>query len=204
MLLYPTYFSPIAHFVALVNAKHIIFETCDNFQKQTYRNRCFIFGPQGKQLLNIPVERANSKQATKDIRIDYDRPWQDQHLKAIATCYNSSPFYEFFDRELAELFAQKETFLLDFNLRCHEFILDALQLELGPIKQTVVYEKEQGAVADYRFLADAKDTKHYGFKPYTQVFSDRHGFIENLSILDLLFAEGGNSANYLESQVFDW
>ncbi len=204
MLLYPTYFSPIAHFVALVNATDIIFETCDNFQKQTYRNRCFIFGPQGKQLLNIPVVKANSKQPTKDIKVDYDTPWQEQHLKAIATCYNSSPFYEYFDRELADLFAQKETFLLDFNLKCHDFIVAALEIDLATSKQTTEYKKEDGAAEDYRFLVDAKSTRHFGFEPYTQVFSDRHGFIENLSILDLLFAEGGNTTNYLESQVFDW
>jgi len=204
LLLYPTYFSSIAHYVVLVNATEIVFETADNFQKQTYRNRCCIYGPQGKQLLNIPVQKATSKQATKDVKIDYTAPWQQQHLKAIATCYNSSPFYEFFDKELADLLSHKEVFLLDFNFKCQEFIVDALQLNLPAFKRTSSYQKELGAPNDYRFLVNAKATKHYKFEPYTQVFSDRHGFIENLSILDLLFAEGGNTANCLESQTFDW
>lgn len=188
----------------MVHATEIIFEINDNFQKQTYRNRCCIYGPQGKQLLNIPVLRSNSKQGSKDVKIDHDAPWQQQHIKAIASAYNSSPFYEYFDLELQELFKKKERYLLDFNFKCHEFIEAALTLELPACRRSEQYKIEQNSLGDYRFLVNAKTAQSYGLAPYAQVFSDRHGFIENLSILDLLFAEGGNTANYLESQNFNW
>lgn len=198
MLFYPTYFSSIAQYVAIAKADEILFEVADNFQKQTYRTRCYIYGANGKQLLNIPVLRANSKQATKDIQIDYSEAWQKQHLKAIESAYNSSPFYEFFDIELAELFSRKEKFLLDFNLQCFEFIADAIQLENSIYKTTESYTKDH--TEDYRYLVNAKSKQVFTFDKYYQVFNEKHGFIENLSILDLLFMEGSNTLLYLENQ----
>ena len=172
--------------------------------KQTYRNRCCISGPQGKQLLNIPVLKGNSKQATKEVKIDYDTPWQQHHLKTLASCYNSSPFYEFFEAELTELLSRKETFLLDLNLKCHEFVMESIQMFVPKTRLTSVYEKDYEVAKDYRYLVNAKAQQSFDFEPYTQVFSERYGFIENLSVLDLLFAEGGNSLNYLETQSFPW
>ncbi len=204
MLLYPTYFSPIAQYIAIAKADTILFEVHDNFQKQTYRNRCYIYGANGKQLLNIPVIKANSKQPSKDVQIDYSEDWQQQHLKSIASAYNSSPFYEFFDLELEALYATKDKFLLDFNLKCHEFIAEHVQLEQTDYKKTTTFEKEYSEDKDYRFLVDAKSKQQFGFEPYYQVFSDKHGFLENLSILDLLFMEGGNTLNYLERQSLEF
>lgn len=198
MLCYPTYFSPVSQYVAIAKANNLTFEVNDNFQKQTYRTRCYIYGANGKQLLNIPVVKANSKQATKDIKIDYSEDWQKQHLKSIESAYNSSPFYEFFDLELAALFSHKETFLLDFNLKCHEFIIEHAQLDLVHYQKTSTFIKAHHQ--DYRFLVNAKSKQEFYFSPYTQVFSDKLGFLENLSILDLLFMEGPNTLNYLESQ----
>lgn len=199
MLFYPTYFSSVAQYVAIVKADKIIFEIHDNFQKQTYRNRCYIYGANGKQLLNIPVLKANSKQATKDVKIDYSEKWQQQHLRAIESAYRSSPFYDFFDIELVALFSVKEKYLLDFNFKCHEFIIEHAQLEQTQYEKTTTFVKEHQQ--DYRLLVNAKTNKEFNLKPYTQVFSDKLGFIENLSILDLLFMEGSNTLNYLETQL---
>lgn len=200
MLFYPTFFSQIAQYVAIVHSEKVIFEVHDNFQKQTYRNRCNIYGANGKQSLNIPVLKANSKQATQDVQIDHREKWQYQHLKSIASAYNSSPFYEYFDHELETLFEKKEKYLLDFNFNCHEFIIEHAQLEATKYQKTMAFQTEFIQGKDYRFLVDAKSNQHYDFHSYRQVFSDKHGFIENLSILDLLFMEGGNTLNYLESQ----
>ncbi|MGB0950197.1 MAG: WbqC family protein, partial [Marinirhabdus sp.] len=59
-LFLPTYFSPISQYKAIVNSDEVLFEIEDNYQKQTYRNRCYIYGPNGKQLLNIPTKHINS------------------------------------------------------------------------------------------------------------------------------------------------
>ncbi|OGS69342.1 MAG: hypothetical protein A3F91_15595 [Flavobacteria bacterium RIFCSPLOWO2_12_FULL_35_11] len=199
ILLQPTYFSPILQYVAIANTDEIIFETEDNFQKQTYRNRCYIYAAQGKQLLNVPVQHAKEiKQKTKDVKIDYKDDWNKQQLKTLKTAYSSSPFYEFYIDDLLPVFGKKINFLLDLNFLAHEIIMDALQLEI-PLKKTTEYEKESN-IMDLRILAEDKPKITYNLERYIQVFSENHGFIPNLSILDLLFMEGPNALNYLETQ----
>ena len=199
ILLQPTYFSPILQYVAIVNTNEIIFETEDNFQKQTYRNRCYIYTAQGKQLLNVPVQHSKEiKQKTKDVKIDYKDNWHKQHLKTLQTAYSSSPFYEFYIEYLLPIFEKKIHFLLDLNFLAHEIIMDALQLEI-PTKKTTEYVKES-KILDLRNLAEDKPKKTIDLERYIQVFSENHGFISNLSILDMLFMEGPNALNYLEKQ----
>ena len=188
----------------MTQANEVLFEVEDNFQKQTYRTRCYIYGANGRQILNIPVLKSNSKQATKDVQIDQTEQWQAQHLKSIVAAYSSSPFYEFFDSELDLLFASKDKFLLDFNLKCHEFIVEHAQLEFNGYKKTAAFVRPGETDGDFRFLADAKAKRSFEFAPYIQVFSDKHGFIENLSILDLLFMEGPNTTLYLEQQQLNF
>ncbi len=203
MLLYPTYFSPIIQYVALAKAATVIFEVEDNYQKQTYRTRCYIYSPNGKQLLSIPVKNANSKQKTKEVLIDTSFNWQKQHLKSIEAAYRSSPFFEYYEDEIRAIFELKPTFLLDFNLKCQDVIFELLQLDLS-YNKTTNYEKQLVDSKDARSLADAKSQIEYNLDTYTQVFSDKHGFIANLSILDLLFMEGTNALNYLENQTIDF
>lgn len=199
ILLQPTYFSSILQYVAIANADEIIFETEDNFQKQTYRNRCYIYTAQGKQLLNVPVQHSKEiKQKTKEVKIDYKDDWHKQHLKTLKTAYSSSPFYEFYIDDLLPVFEKKIHFLLDLNFLAHEIVMDALQLEI-PTKKTMEYNKEPEFL-DLRNLAEDKQKIIYNFEQYIQVFSENHGFIPNLSVLDLLFMEGPNALNYLETQ----
>ena len=202
MLLYPTYFSPIAHYIALAKVKKVVFEVEDNYQKQTYRTRCYIYGANGRQLLNIPVKHTNKSRKTKDIKIDGSFSWEKQHLKAMQAAYRSSPFFEYFEEDLIIFFKNTPTFLLDLNIKVHELMMDFLQLDL-PYTRTTAYEKDLNGANDYRFLANAKTNKLYGLGAYTQVFSDKFGFIENLSILDLLFMEGTNALNYLQNQQIE-
>ncbi|QCX39280.1 WbqC family protein [Aureibaculum algae] len=203
MLVYPTYFSPIIHFTALANSSSVTFEVEDNYQKQTYRTRCYIYGANGRQLLNVPILQANSKQRTKDVLLDNSTSWQQQHIKSMASAYKSSPFYEFYEDELIDLLLKKHKYLLDLNLDCQQFIFDNLPLDIQTNK-SIEFHKDYPAEADFRFLVDAKSNRSYKLNEYTQVFSDKRGFIMNLSILDLLFMEGPNAINYLENQNIEW
>ena len=92
-LFIPTYFSPISQYQALLNSNSITFEVEDNYQKQTYRNRCYIYGANGKQLLNIPVSipKSTKKTKSKDILVENSN-WQKQHYKSLEAAYNHSPF----------------------------------------------------------------------------------------------------------------
>lgn len=198
-LFQPTYFSPIIQYVGIVKASNIIFEVEDNFQKQTYRNRCYINTAAGRHLLNVPVQHNKGiKQKTRNIKIDYKDSWDKLHLKTLQTAYNSSPFFEFYIDDLLEVFKKPTTYLLDFNLKCHKFIMDSLQVEI-PYQKTDEYFKET-PYKDLRSLAIAKGNQDFQLDRYIQVFEEKNGFISNLSILDVLFMEGPNTLNYLEQQ----
>ena len=103
-LFIPTYFSPISQYKAILNSETLIFEIEDNFQKQTYRNRCYIYGANGKLLLNIPVSHPKSveKIKTKDILVE-NSDWQKKHYKSLTSAYNHSPFFEFYKDNLLSL-----------------------------------------------------------------------------------------------------
>lgn len=201
MLIHPTYFPSVMHFVVMVNHP-VIMEMGDNFQKQTYRNRMYVYGPGGKQLLTIPVKhsKTGNHQKYKDIRIENNFHWQKQHWKTLQTAYRTSPFFEFYEDDLVPIFEKKHDFLMDLNLKSIHFILDILQID-PEFEETRSYEKEVSEFADYRSLVNAKEEPDFALESYTQVFGDKHGFIGNLSILDLLFNEGPNSLNYLERQI---
>jgi len=201
-LLQPTYFSPIIQYVAIAKSKEIVFEVEDNFQKQTYRNRCYIYTADGKHSLNVPIQHSKGiKQKTKEIKIDYKDDWHKIQLKTLETAYRSSPFFEFYIDDLIPIFEKRIPFLLDLNLKCHDFIMDALQLKI-PTSKTTEFHKEV-ATLDARSLAVAKSKTIFNLERYIQVFKQNHGFMSNLSILDLLFMEGPNALNYLESQTLN-
>jgi hypothetical protein len=201
ILILPTYFPSISHFVALAQADQITFEIEDNFQKQTNRNRTYIYSPNGIQLLNIPVKHANAgNQKTKDIRIETDFNWQKQHFKSLEAAYRSSPFFEFFEDDIRLFYEKKYEFLTDLNFDSLDVISRCLRhkFEYTTTKE-YFQEINPEIITDYRHLANGKkDTSR--FETYIQVFDDKHGFISNLSILDLLFNEGKFTIDYLKNQ----
>jgi len=197
LILHPTYFPSILHYVALAQSNKVVFEVEDNYQKQTYRTRCYIYGANGRQLLTVPVLHPVQQKKTKEVQIDYSFNWQKQHLKSIQTAYRSSPFFEFYEEDLLPIFSQKKKYLLDFNIQVHQVLQELLQLEISYSKTK---EYQNNSDIDLRYLVDAKSKETYNLGSYFQIFSDKYGFMENLSILDLLFMEGTNALNYLEQQ----
>lgn len=195
-LFIPTYFSPISQYQALLNSNSITFEIEDNYQKQTYRNRCYIYGANGKQLLNIPVTipKSSKKTKSKDILVE-NANWQKQHYKSLEAAYNHSPFFEFYKDDLRKIFSKKYTYLLDVNLDSFHFIMDALELFK---EYTLSKTYEETKLNVFRNLADSKKKVEISTIPYIQMFDQKFGFLKNLSILDLLFMEGPNSINFLE------
>lgn len=200
-IIHPTYFSNIANFVAIIKSDDVTFEIEDNFLKQTYRNRTYIYGANGKLTLNIPVIHSQkNRQKYRDVKIFNEEKWQSLHWKSLLSAYKTSPFFEYYEDELQPLYNQKADYILDFNFKCFETICECLQLEINSSK-TETFVKTIEDKTDYRYLVHAKKEVPQNFEPYTQVFSNKHGFIDNLSILDLLFNEGPNALNYLESQT---
>lgn len=206
ILLHPTYFGPVSQWIAFVNAEKVTFENEDNYQKQTYRNRMYIYDSNGRLTLNIPIRHSSAlglhtkgKQLYKDVQIENEFDWQTQHWRAFKASYQTSPFFEFYEDELSPLYDRKFKFLMDFNYRCMEFVADCLQINFDTTK-TNEYILKPEDVKDYRKLVNAKSNHAVELEKYTQVFDEKHGFLSNLSILDLLFNEGNAALSYLERQ----
>lgn len=200
ILIHPTYFPSISHFVAMVQADSITFEVEDNFQKQTNRNRMYIYSPNGIQLLNIPLKHSpnNRRQKFKDSRIEPAFDWQKQHFKSLEAAYRTSPFFEYFEDDIRPVFEKRHEFMMDLNFEIHEVLGRCLGVNFDYSKTSEYFHEVLG-VNDFRYLANGKkDTSE--FEAYTQVFGDKHGFLNNLSILDLLFNEGRYALDYLKRQ----
>ena len=201
IIIHPTYFPTITDFVAMVKAQGVMFEVDDNFLKQTYRNRTYIYGANGKLALNIPVIHSQkNRQKYRDVKIFNEEKWQSLHWKSLLSAYRTSPFFEYYEDDLQPLFNTKEDYILDYNFKCLDVIYSCLQLECNTSK-SITYQKTVVDKTDLRHLVNAKKEPFQHFDTYTQVFSNKYGFISNLSILDLLFNEGPNALNYLESQT---
>ena len=176
-------------------------EACENYQKQSYRNRCYILAGDGVQMLQVPVVHGASW-AIRDVEVDYSTPWVVRTQRALDTAYETSAYYEYYrDDVFALLDAQPRT-LWELNLSTIRFLLEktGIACELSP---TASFESQQEA-DDFRFSLHPKrpDTvlAELGLdKPYYQVFKDRMGgFTPNLSCLDLLFNEGPDSIMWLK------
>ena len=199
VLIQPSYFPSISNFIAMTNASSVTLEREDNFQKQTNRNRMYIYSPNGLQLLNIPIKHALVRnQKSKNIKIENDFGWQKQHFKSLEAAYRSSPFFEYFEDALRPVFETKYTFLKDVQNDSLELVSKWIGLQTT-FTETTEYFAEPKDVVDLRFLANGKkDTTTT--TPYTQVFEQKHGFLNNLSILDLLFNEGKYALDYLKNE----
>lgn len=199
-LLHLPYFGPVLHFKELVKANLVWFENDDNYQKQTYRNRMYVYGANGKLLLNIPVKHLHSPgvkqhQKYRDVRIENDFDWQKQHWKSLKSAYQTSPFFEFYEDDIFPLYHEKAEFLMHFNYRCFQKVCECLQVDIN-FKKTEEFIKEPVGINDRRDLINAKTRREIEF--YPQVFQEKKGFLHNLSILDLMFNEGPNTVNYLQ------
>ncbi|WP_412463694.1 WbqC family protein [Flavobacterium mekongense] len=200
ILIHPGYFPSVSHFVAIAQSNLVTFEMDDNFQKQTNRNRMYIYSPNGIQLLNIPIKHSKeAHQKTKDVKLETAFDWQKQHFKSLEAAYRTSPFFEYFEDDIAPIFQKKHTFLMDLNLETMSIVSKCLGLAFD-YNETTEYFHEVTDKTDLRALINGKKDTSV-FEPYTQVFGEKYGYLNNLSILDLLFNEGRYALDYLKKQT---
>ncbi len=206
-LIHPAYFPSILSYSLMTSGDKILFEVSDFYEKQTYRNRMYIQSANAKQMLSVQVKHTHSdgKQLYKDVQISNDFDWQKLHWRSLETAYRTSPYFEFFEDDLMPLFEKKYKFLIDLNLESIQVVNDLLELKM-PFELTDNYQKNYDNTTDFRFLKNAKKEPAIinTFPQYTQMFLDRHDFMPNLSILDLLFMEGPNAVSYLEKIQTLW
>ena len=197
ILIHPNYFPNIHQFTQIIKANNILFEVSDNYQKQTFRNRTYIYGANGKLGLFIPVIHTHkNRELFKDVKISYDSNWMDLHLKSLQSAYRSSPYFEYFEDDFIKLYSKKEKFLADFNIKCIKLISNLLDLNLD-FKISNEYVEKTNDIIDLRDLSNARKEKKIETPKYIQVFESKHGYINNLSIIDLIFSEGPNSVSLI-------
>jgi len=201
-VLHPVYFPNIATIAVLVS-NEVTWEVHDNYQKQTFRNRCHICTDQGKHMLNLPIQHVGGNQGRqkyKEVKLDNTYNWQRQHWRTLQTAYRTSPFFEFYEDDLAPIFEKPITYLLDLNFKTIDFLCAGLSIE-NSIDNTSEYELKIENQKDLRYLVNAKKTTSIEQETYNQVFIERHGFVKNTSTLDLLFNEGPSALSYLKQGI---
>lgn len=192
------YFGPISYFAALVQAESFQLEAYEHFPKQTFRNRCYIQGANGKLRLAIPTKH-NGARVFKDIQISDEYNWQKEHFKSLVSAYKSSPYFEYYEDDLAPIFESKEKYLLDLNLKTMEFIASKLKLDLT-YNLTETYEIVSEEL-DFRNQFSAKKEPTGNFPEYFQVFDEKFEFMPDLSILDLICNEGPKASTYISNLI---
>ena len=199
VLLHPSYFPSVLHWAIVAQAEDVQIEIHDNYQKQSFRNRTLIAGPNGLQTLSVPVNfTQNNRRKTSEVEIDNSQRWQDNHKKSLLAGYSNSPFFEFYFDQIEPVFSDSFESIMDLDFATMEVLSKCLGMDKSLIL-TKSFEKEPQNTFDFRYLTDPRRQPELEFTSYIQVFSEKHGFLPNLSCLDLLFNEGPNSLNYLES-----
>ncbi len=201
-ILSTAYLGPVQYFTKFILYSRVLIEQHETYLKQSYRNRCYIYGTNGRMPVVIPVKKVNSNNTkTKDILIDYDTNWQRIHWNSIVSAYRSSPFFEFYEDDLGSFYSNREKTLLSLNQKILFLILGFLEIDVE-INLTDKFHRSYENAMDFRQGINPKkrlaetDNRFAAIK-YNQVFTEKHGFLPNLSIIDLLFNEGPDSGEIL-------
>lgn len=196
--IFPTSYLPDIQYVALfLRAEAPQIELFETFPKQTCRNRCNVMTANGLQTLTVPIIRTcGNHTLTKDIAISYREPWQQTHRRCLEAAYRKTPYFDHYFPHLEKAFSTRFDTLVELNLFCLNFIFKILK-----VKKEIKYTENFSPIAgtsDNRVALSKWTPEKLSFPKYYQVFEDRQRFVPNLSVIDLLFNEGPESAVYLE------
>ena len=186
-----------------VSPSTVFLEACENYQKQSYRNRCCILAGDGVQMLQVPVVHGESMGIT-EIRVDWSTPWLVRTQRSLDAAYYTSAYYEYYRDELFARMEEHPALLWDWNLSMIRFLLEKTGVASRLIPTSSFVPHADAGPDDYRTVIHPKRPdsilSSLGLeRPYFQVFADRFGFTPNLSTLDLLFNEGPDSLLWLKT-----
>ena len=196
MLLSVAYLPPVEYFALLAKYSSVNVEACENYRRQTWRNRCRILTASGPEDLRFPVVHDGERLITR-VRVDYETPWVAKTEQALDSAYYSSPFFEYYRDGLYEILDSKPETLWELDMALTRWLLLKLGLgtEVVPTQEFVPPRPEDPS--DMRYALSPKVPSPYKGRPYWQVFREKYGFTGGLSVVDLLFNEGPEAASYL-------
>jgi len=203
-LLSTTYFGPVQWYQKLYRYDNVVIDQYESFQKQTYRNRCRIATTQGVQALTVPVVH-DADNSICNIRISDHGNWRHLHWQALQSAYGDSPFFEYYEDDVRPFFSERNwDLLMDYNEAICQKMCELLDIQPNKVQSSEFRVQsscdQELNLSDFRQVINPKhplpDTD---FQPrtYYQVYQQKHGFLPNLSILDLLFNMGPESIFYL-------
>jgi hypothetical protein len=197
-MLIETQYLPCTDYFALIfKSKAIQIELFENYQKQTYRNRCSVLSAQKKEDLIVPIKKNNPKTITKDIRLDYTVAWHRQHLGALKANYGKAPFFEYYMDNFERIFAKKHDFLVDFNT---ELLTNCLKVLKWKIEVEFTRNFDIETENDFRDKIHPKKKRELFWNSDNITYQQNFGneFVPNVSIIDLLMCKGPESSEFLE------
>lgn len=206
----PAPFPNILWWVFSLNMDKVIFDYAAYFEKMTYRNRYCIAGANGNITLSIPLVHGRSQRLPiREVQISNKEKWQVQHWRTLTSAYKRSPYFEFYEPGLQPLFEQEFQTLVDYNLATIHWLKQQLKTSFTEEFSTGFQKEYDGVTTDLRQMQkpSAENKSAKDFPKYYQLFEDRIGFQPNLSVLDLLFAEGPYAAQWLkneQSAIMQW
>ena len=195
--IFPTAYLPSIQYMSLfLETEEPSIELFETYQKQSCRTRCKVMTANGIQTLTIPVIKTNGNHTlTKDIEISYKESWQQIHLRCLESAYRKSAYFDYYFPYFEKIYRQKFNTLVELNDYCLKVILKILKS-----KKEYSYTDDFEKITcddDYRISLSKNEENVFESKTYYQVFADRHAFVPNLSIIDLLFNEGPNATQFL-------
>ena len=199
VILSSAYLPNLTWYHYFTKAGQVFIEKHEHYMKQSFRNRCEIYSANGKLSLIIPLEKNADKELITEKKISYKENWQIKHWRAITSAYKNSPYFEYFEDEFKPYYNERHEFLFDYNQALLQTINKILRIK-KEIQFTEAYSKLPEGL-DLRESIHPKKEALILMKPYHQVFSDKHGFNSDLSIIDLLFNKGLETPLFLSEQV---
>lgn len=188
------YFGSIYSYLKFINQTNVYFSACESYFRALHLNRMKLVGANGPLSLSVPLEGGRDQKVKwKDVKINYAEPWQRIHWRGIHDNYRKAPWFEDYAPELEQLFLRREKYLLDMNLKSMDYCLQRLKLKVD----ILAYSEEEAAKLISQRPKKTEPIPAENFPVYRQVFTERHGFVPNLGILDLLFCEGPLATDYL-------
>ena len=155
-------------------------EQMETFEKQTFRNRatiaihnsqCTIHNVELVRL-TVPVKKVEHKQLTRDIQISYQTRWQHQHWITLVSAYQHTPYFMYFADYLRPFYERETKWLVDLNDELNATIISLLKKERPTNVQRTMYDVQR------------RTTDWSG-----QIWTDKHPWQTEISILDTLFDE---------------